>query len=167
MPTRSPPSPLPRSRSRTSSTPLLPRPMLGEIGLIGATEQAAPTRRDLGTSGQSGWFAFGPPRSSGPSLWSDLPRHHVGAGERADLVVEAIASELIDHGLADAAEDPLLLRVGRRRLAVKVDGRRGEVAHERLEDQIDDVLRCAVELRLLEDQLGVRDEREQLRQRLL
>ena len=42
-----------------------------------------------------------------------------------------------------------------------------EVAHERLEDEVDDVGRRVVELRLLEDQLAVGDEREELRERLL
>ena len=41
----------------------------------------------------------------------DLLRHHVGAGERTDLGVDAIPSRLIDNGLADALKDPLLLRV--------------------------------------------------------
>jgi hypothetical protein len=48
-------------------------------------------------------------------LWvirSDLLRHHVGAGERTDLGVDAIPSGLIDNGLADALQDPLLLGVG-------------------------------------------------------
>ena len=44
---------------------------------------------------------------------------------------------------------------------------RAEVADERLEDEVDDVGGRLVELGLLEDQLGVGDEREELGQRLL
>ena len=65
------------------------------------------------------------------------------------------------------SSDPLLLLAVEDALPWRSIARRAEVAHEPLEDQVDDVLGRVVELGLLEDQLAVGEEREQLGQRLL
>src|SRR5215208_866652 len=91
-----------------------------------------------------------------------LGTHRVGAVEREDAGQDALRAGRIGGRLAHVPERPGLLGLGARGLAEEVDGRGGEVADEHVEDVVDDIVGQGGQLRLLEDELPVGDEREQL-----
>ena len=119
-----------------------------------AGQDVFPLQRDTSQSTCVGWSTGLRSASSGP--------HLVGAVVRLDPFPHPAEASSVGHRLADRAQRPVLLRLRRARLAMHGNGIRAEVANLKIEDLVHDVAVDAGQLRLLENQLPVDDQRKQV-----
>ena len=108
------------------------------------------------------WARARVPDLSGPS-WSWL--HLIGAGEATRSMDDPFETGGIAQWFTDKVEGPLLLCRGGGGFAVQCGGMPGEVGDQNFKNLVDQVGVGFFDDGLLEDQLRIRQQREQLAQR--